>query len=62
MRTGTDKEGGGRRKKLWQPPRITEVGDLQTLVQSLTPGKSSVGMDGSGQGGGEEMCMDCNSG
>jgi hypothetical protein len=47
----------GQRKMVWQSPQVTEVGDLQTLVQTLNPGKPSFGTDGGGVGGGEEMFM-----
>ncbi len=57
MGNGLDHDRPVRRKKVWQPPEITEVGDLRTLVQALNPGKPSVGLDGGGVGGGEEMFM-----
>lgn len=53
----TDRESQVGRKKTWQSPQITEVGDLQTLVQTTNPGKPSFGTDGGGVGGGEEMFM-----
>ena len=46
-----------RPKRVWESPKIEEVGDLQTLVQTLNSGKPSLGVDGTGQGGGEEMFM-----
>lgn len=57
MSNGTHNEGQVLRKKVWQSPAIKEVGDLQTLVQTLNAGKPSVGIDGGGVGGGEEMFM-----
>jgi hypothetical protein len=55
MSKGPDHEKSVRGKKVWESPKITEVGDLRTLVQSLVPGKPSPGKDGVGVGGGEEM-------
>ena len=52
-----DHEKSVSRKKVWQRPEITEVGDLRTLVQALNVGKPSFGTDGGGVGGGEEMFM-----
>lgn len=57
MSKGTDQEGHGCGRKVWQSPAIKEAGDLRTLVQALNPGKPSFGIDGGGVGGGEEMFM-----
>lgn len=57
MSQETDSKSQVGGKKAWQSPEVNELGDLQTLVQSLVPGKATPGMDGQGGGGGEEMRM-----
>lgn len=44
-------------KKTWRSPELEKIGSLQHIVQALNPGKSTIGDDGTGVGGGEEMDM-----
>ena len=44
-----------RGRKAWRAPRLQKLGTLSMLTQSSVPGKPSLGQDGGGQGGGEEM-------